>query len=135
MHRANARCGKHGDSSFRHHGHIDKNAVAFAYTIVEHDCREGFHLFKQFTIGEFAYRACYRAFVNERNLIAAPIGNMAVECIVTGVAFSTFKPATINSFIACENLIPWLEPVYGPGCFGPEAFRVLLPCGIGFGIF
>ncbi|MDT4858194.1 hypothetical protein FQZ97_926500 [compost metagenome] len=60
---------------------------------------------------------------------------MAVERVVTRVAFSTFEPAAVHTFIACENLIPWLEPVDGSGCFSPEAFRVILPCGVGFGIF
>ncbi len=134
MHGADSSASQHGNGCFRHHRHINENAVTFRYTIVEHDGRQRHNLSEQFGIGKFACRICNRTIVDKRYLITTPICDMAVECIVAGVAFGSREPTTIDTFIACENLIPRLEPVDGLGCFGPKTFGVVLPCGIDFGI-
>lgn len=135
MHSADScRC-EHGDGSFRHHRHIDQDAVALRHAVVEHDSRERLHFLQQFAIGEFAHLAGDGAFIDQRQLIAAPIGDMTVERIVAGVAFRAGEPAAIDAFVACKNLIPWLEPVDRLRGFRPETLRTGLPGGIGLGIF
>ncbi len=115
--------GKHGNQRFRHGRHIDEDAVALLHAIIEHDGGKRLHFFQKFVIGDLARPARNRAFTDERELVAAPIGDMAVERVVAGIALSPGVPAAIGAFAACENLLHGLNQFHCRRSIRPEAFK------------
>ncbi len=118
---------KHGNDGFRHHGHVDDDAIAFADTKVSQDGGENCDLVAQRCIGIAALRFCNRAVVNERGIPAAVGGDVPVEAIVGGVALGSNEPASIRATFCVKDLIEWAEPVDGFGRACPECRRVFLP--------
>ena len=95
MHRADPRASQHRDHGFRHHRHIEDDAVAFGDAEIGHDGGERLHLLQQLGIGEFGDRAGERRIVDQRHLIGAAAGDMAIERVVAGVDHGAGEPAAV----------------------------------------
>jgi hypothetical protein len=93
MHRADPRAGQHRDHGFRHHRHIEDDAVALGDAEIGHHGGERLHLVQQLRIGEFGDAAGQRRIVDQRHLIGAAAGDMTVERVVAGVDHGTGEPA------------------------------------------
>ena len=85
MHRADPRAGQHREHGFRHHRHIEDDAVALGDAKILHDGRERLHLLQHLGIGEFGDGVGQRRIVDQRHLIGAAACDMAVERVVAGV--------------------------------------------------
>ena len=129
MHSTNPRAGQHRDHRFRHHRHIEDDAVAFCDAEILHDGGEGPHLGQQFGIGEFGDRARpsqirQRRIVDQRDLVGAAIRDMTIERIVAGVDHGAGEPAAIEANRRVENFFRRLDPVDLPRRVAPKALRI-----------
>jgi hypothetical protein len=124
MHRADPRAGQHRHHRFRHHRHIEDDAVALDDTEVLHDRRERFHLKQHLGVGQLGYAARQRRIVDQRQLVAASIRDMAVERVVAGVDHGTGEPAAIEPHAGVEDSFRWADPVDLARRLAPKAFRV-----------
>src|SRR5204862_1152398 len=68
--------------------------------------------------------------IDERELLAAAVHHVAVDCVPAGVANAAGKPAAIDAGGGVEHLLRRLDPVDGLRSLGPEALRVALPAGV-----
>ena len=93
--RADPRAGQHCNDGFRHHRHIEDDAVAFGDAEIGHDGGERLHLLQQLGIGKFRDRAGERRIVDQRHLIGAAAGDMAIERVVAGVDHGAGEPAAV----------------------------------------
>ena len=129
MHRADAGAGEHGDDCFGDHGHIDDDAVALLDAFGAECAGKTGGLIQHLGIGELALRACDRAVVDHRDLIAATCLHMAVKGVVTGVRLPVRIPLVHRRVGIIERLCRLFRPVDGLGGLHPEGF------GIGFPAF
>ena len=111
MHRADARAGEHGDRRFRHHRHIDDDAVALLDAVVLQHRGERHHLVAQLAIGEALHLALDGAVVDQRDLVGAAALDMAVEAVEGHVGDRAGEPAAIDAGLGVEHLVPAAEPV------------------------
>ena len=116
MHRADPRAGQHRHHGFRHHRHIEDDAVAFCHAEILHDGGKGFHLVQHLGIGEFgdsacSGRICQRRIVDQRHLIGAAVRDMAVERVVAGVDDGAGEPAAVKPHGGIEHFLRGLNPV------------------------
>jgi len=130
MHRADAGAGQHRYGGFRHHRHIDDDAVALADTLVAQHRGQRHHLALELGIGELADGAGDRAVVDERDLVGASARYVTIDGIEAGVAGGAVEPAAVDAGIRVEHGVVRREPVYVPGGFGPEPLRVAPPAVI-----
>ena len=82
MHRPDACTGQHGNYGLRHHRHIEDDTVAPTNALVGQTAREQGHSVTQFSVSELSLRIGYRAFVDQRQLVAAAILDMAVQSVM-----------------------------------------------------
>jgi hypothetical protein len=87
------------------------------------------HLILQLGIGDGALRACDRAVVDQRSLIATG-GHMPVDGVVAGVAERAGEPAAIGARGWVENRVGGLDPVDLPRGFLPKTYRIGRPARI-----
>ena len=130
VNRANARTGEHGDKRFRHHRHVDDDAITFADPEALQHMAEQLNLAQQFRIGQRALRARERGIVDQRRLVAAPGGDMAIEAVLAGVADTIDIPAAVGARRRIENGLRCHDPVECGSGFMPETLGVLLPLGV-----
>ena len=83
---ADARAGEHGDHRFRHHRHVEDDAVALLDAEVAQHGAEQLHLGQQAAVGEGLLGVGDGRIVDQRRLVAAAGGDVAVERVVAGVA-------------------------------------------------
>ena len=96
MHRADPRAGQHRDHGFRHHRHIEDDAVALGDAEILHHGGERLHLLQHLRIGEFRDGVGERRIVDQRHLVGAAARDMAVERVVAGVDHGTGEPAAVE---------------------------------------
>src|SRR5262249_18844716 len=130
VYRADARASEHGDHRFRHHGHIEDEAIARRDAEIAQDRREHLRLDLQAVIADGALLTRERGIVDDRRLLAAPAQDMAVDRVPAGVADATGEPAPVDAGIGIEHLLGWLDPVDVPRRFAPKALRIALPARI-----
>ena len=82
---ADARAGQHADHRFRHHRHIEDDAVALADAEVAQHGAEQLHLREQAAVGERRVGVGDGRIVDQRRLVVAAGGDVAVERVVAGV--------------------------------------------------
>ena len=93
MDRADPRAGQHRDHRLRHHRHIQDDPIALADALGDdHACRAR-DLVLQLGEGEGQPRVRHRAFVDQRQILAAPRRDMAVYRIMACVHQAARKPA------------------------------------------
>ena len=124
MHRADPRAGQHRDHGFRHHRHIEDDAVALGDAEILHDGGERLHLLQHLRIGEFRDRVGQRRIVDQRQLIGASARDMAVERVVAGVDHGAGEPAAIEPHRGIEDLLRRLDPVDLARRLGPKALGI-----------
>ena len=127
MHRADPRAGQHRDHRFRHHRHIENDAVALGDAEILHDGGERLHLGQQFGIGEFgdgarSGRICQRRIVDQRHLIGAAVRDVAVQRVVAGVDHGAREPAAIEAHPRIEDFFRRLDPVDLARRLAPKTF-------------
>ena len=123
MHRADPRAGQHRHHGFRHHRHIEDDAVAFGHAEILHDGGERLHLVQHLGIGEFGDALvpdCQRRIVDQRHLVGAAAGDMAVERVVAGVDHGAGEPAAVEPHGGIEHLFRRLDPVDLARRLGPK---------------
>ena len=111
MHRADPRAGQHRDHGFRHHRHIEDDAVTLGDAEIGHDGGERFHFMQHLRIGEFGDAARQRRIMDQRHLVGAPAGDVTVEGVVAGVDHGAGKPAAVQTHGGIEDLFSRLDPV------------------------
>ena len=124
VHRADPRAGQHRHHGFRHHRHIEDDAVALGDAEILHDGGERLHLMQHLRIGEFGDAARQRRIVDQRQLIGAAAGDMAVERVVAGVDHRTREPAAVEAERGIEDLLRRLDPVDLGRRLAPKPFGV-----------
>ncbi len=130
MHRADARAGQHRDHGFRHHRHIEDDAVALDDAEIGHDRGERLHLLQHLGIGQFGDAACERGIVDQRHLIGASARDMAIERVVAGVDHAAGKPAAVNPLGRIEDLFGRLDPVDLARDLAPKALGIPQRAGV-----
>ena len=106
VHRPDPRAGQHRDHRFRHHRHIEDDAVALGDAEIGHHGRERFHFMQHLGVGQFGDDAAgQRRIVDQRHLVAAPTRDMAVERVVAGVDHGAGEPAAIHG--PCRDRTPF----------------------------
>ena len=111
VHGADPRAGEHRDDRFRHHRHIEDDAVALDHAEILHDRGERLYLVQKLGIGEFGDRVGQRRIVDQRELIGASARDMAVERVVAGVDHGAGEPAAVSARRGIEDLLRRLDPV------------------------
>jgi hypothetical protein len=124
MDRADARAGIHREQRFRHHRHVEDDAVALGDAEVLQDRGERLHFAQKLRISDDALRAGDRRVVDDRRLIGAATLHVAVDRVVAGVARGAGEPAAVDAGILVEDLFRRLVPVDRLRRLAPEAFRV-----------
>ncbi len=124
VHRADPRAGQHRNHGFRHHRHIEDDAVAFCHPEILHDRGERFHFIEQLRVSEFGDAACERRIVDQCHLVGASARDVAVERVVAGVDHTTGKPAAVGPQRGIEYLLRGLDPVDLARRLAPEPFGV-----------
>ena len=132
VHRADARAGQHRHHGFRHHRHIEDDAVAFGDAKVGHDGGERLHLMQHLGIGEFCGFARQRQIVDQRHLAGAAAGDVAIERVVAGVDLGACEPAAVDAHCGIEDLLRRLDPVDLARGLGPKALGIGERTGVDF---
>ena len=130
MHRADPRAGQHREHRFRHHRHIEDDAVALGDAEILHHGGERLHLLEHLGIGEFRDRVGERRIVDQRDLVGASARDVAIERVVAGVDHGAGEPAAIRAHRGIEDLFGGLDPVDLARRLGPKAFRVSQRAGM-----
>ncbi len=106
MNRPQPCAGEHRKNRFGHHRHIDDDAIAFADALVLQHRRQRHDLLFEFEIGEFLLRAGDGAVVDQRNLVGAVDGDMAVNAIPARIARRSDEPAAIDAGVRRRRPCP-----------------------------
>src|SRR5207244_7232903 len=114
-----------GDGGLRHHGHVNDDPVALDEPASGKHAGEAGDLVVQLSIGEAQFGFGYRTIVDEREAIAIPRGDVAVEAIVAGVELPAGEPPIERRVGAVEHFFPGFDPVNSPCGFGPESLRIV----------
>ncbi len=121
---AQPRAGEHRHHRFRHHRHVDEDAVAFPDTGRRERAGKKRHLVAQLAIGEGRFRVGDGAVVDERRLLGAAALDMAVEGIPAGVHAPAAEPAVKRRIGGVEHLVPTALPVDRLGRVAPESLGI-----------
>ena len=97
MHGTDAGAGEHADHRFRHHRHVEDDAVALLHAEVAQQRGQHLHLGEQEVVGEDALGSGERRIVDDRGLRAAPAHHMAVDRVPAGVAHGIREPAAVDT--------------------------------------
>ena len=130
VHRADPRAGQHRHHRFRHHRHVENDAVALCDAEILHDGGERLHFPQQFGVGEFRDRVAERGIVDQRDLVGAAAGDMAIERVVAGVDHGAREPAAVGAERGVEDLLRRLDPVDLARRLGPKALGVGKRAGV-----
>ena len=130
VHRADARASEHGNHRFRHHRHVEDDAIALLDAEIAQDRGEHLRLHLQAVIADGALLTRERGVVDDRRLLAAPAQDVAVDGVPAGVADAAGEPAAVDAGIGVEHLLGRLDPVDVPRRLTPKALRVALPAGV-----
>ena len=130
MHRADPRAGQHGDHRFRHHRHVEDDAVALLDAEIAQDGGQYLSLDLQAVIGDGALLAGEREIVDDCGLIATAPHDVAIDRVPAGVADAADEPAAVDAGAGIEHLLRRLDPVDGARGLGPETLRVTLPARV-----
>ena len=114
MHGADARAGQHGDDRLRHHRHVEDDAVAFFDAEVAQHGAEQLHLGQQPAVGEGLLGIGDWGIVDQRRLVVAAGGDVAVERVVAGVADAAGEPAAVDAGVLVEYLLRLLDTSRSP---------------------
>ncbi len=106
MDRADPRAGQHGDDRFRDQRHIDQHPVALADAKRGQPAGEARHLVQHLGIGQLADRPGQGTIVDEGELRAAPIADMAVQRVPAGIGLGPREPLPAAVGIFRQDGIP-----------------------------
>ena len=108
MNRADARAREHRDRGLGNQRHVDGDAIAFLDAEALERVGGAADFIGEHLIGQDA-RVAGLAFPDESDLVAAPVGQMAIEAIVGGVDLAADEPFSERK-IPFEDFIVRLEP-------------------------
>ena len=113
---ANARAGKHGESKFWNHAHVQRDHIAFANAHALERVGNARHFVLQFFVGDFAdFRrvaivARGLAFPQNCNVVALTICNKSIDRVEARVGGAARKPFGIWT-IPLQHGVPGFVPV------------------------
>ncbi|MPL75488.1 hypothetical protein SDC9_21312 [bioreactor metagenome] len=125
--RADAGAGEHRLERLGDHRHVDDDAVALLDAAHAQRAGERGDALLQFFIGDALGRMGDRAFVHDRDLVAATGQNMAVDRVPAGVDHAIREPFVDRGLLVEERLRGFLDPVDLLRRLHPEPLRVGLP--------
>src|SRR5260221_14512341 len=101
MNRADARASQHGDRSFRHHGQVDKNAIALLNAIAFEDIGKLTDIVVQLFVSKGAFFAWFAgtgglALPNQGSLVGGGRSEVAVKAVVTDIEPATTEPFRVG---------------------------------------
>src|SRR5271170_1519611 len=131
MHGTHARAAEHGDGEFRHHGHVDGDAVAGLDAEGAEDVAKFADAFVEFGESELNGGAVF-GFPHERGLIGI-LFQMAVEAVVGDVELTAYEPFGVGR-VPVQDFFGRLEPVEEFGLFAPEGFGIGCGGGVHFAV-
>ena len=127
---AETRAGEHREDGLGHHRHVEQHAVAARDAEARERAREPRHLLLQLGVAEAPPRAGDGALVDQRDLVAAPRGDVAVDGVVAGVQHAARKPGRAQRIAVLGALRPAhpVDRIRGaqPELLGPFARGALL---------
>ncbi len=127
---ADAGAGQHAHHRFRHHRHVEDDAVALLHAEVAQHGAKQLHLGQQAAVGEGLLLAGDRGIVDQRGLLVAALEHVTVERVVAGVADAAGEPAAVDAGIGVEDFFRLFDPIDFVGRLAPKTFRVALPARI-----
>ena len=125
MNRAEPRAREHGDDGLRNHRHVDDRGIAATEPEASESSGEAGDAIPQVAVGETGNRPGDGAVVDQRDRIAAPLVDMAIESVVAGVEPASDEPAIERCVGLVENLLVRMVPHDSLRGARPELFRVL----------
>src|SRR5215211_1100644 len=99
-----ARASQHRDHGLGHHRHVNDYAIAFLYALLAECPGEQRDFVQEIAIRVRLNDTSDRTIVDERNLLCAPVLDMRVEQVVTGIDETTRKPAVKRSTRSIQHL-------------------------------
>jgi hypothetical protein len=108
VHRADARARQHGHGGLRHHGHVNDDAILRLHALGLEHIGEAANFAVKLLIGEGALVARF-AFKNNRGLVLARAGQMAVETVLADIELAADEPFCKRR-LPVEHLGPLLLP-------------------------
>ncbi len=111
MHRADPSAGEHRDRRLGDHRHVDDHAVAVLDAGGPQCSGELRDLIAQLAIGVPPDRVGHRRVVDQRRLIGAATGHVAIERVVTRVQLAACEPAVERGAAVVENELGRGDPV------------------------
>ena len=127
---ANARAGKHGESKFWNHAHVQRDHIAFANAHALERVGNARYFVLQFFVSDFAdFRrvaivARGLAFPQNCNVVALTICNKSIDRVEARVGGAARKPFGIWT-IPLQHCVPRLVPVKLFRNVAPENFRIV----------
>ena len=124
VNRADARAGEHRDRHFGHERHVDRHSIASLDAELLQNVRELLDFDVQVPVRQRAAVAGL-SFPDERRLVAARSGHVAVDAIHRDVELSTNEPFRVRRLPLADRF-PLLEPLELTGLGRPERLRRLV---------
>ena len=110
MNGSDARTGQHGVDRLGDHGHIDGNAVAFAYAVVAEHVGQATDLALQFAVSDLDALAGRVRLPDQRDLVAA-VCHVPVDAIVASIEAAVEEPGHLAVFeVTVAGLAERMEP-------------------------
>ena len=134
MDRTDARASQHCEGRFGHHRHVDQDAVALDDADARQHAGQTRDLVAQLAIGDMPDLASNRAVPDQRDALAPPRHDMAVDRIPAGVEPGARKPAVKGRPAPIEHAVPAPLPVDCLGRLRPEFLRPFERAAIGLQI-
>ncbi len=123
MHGADSGAGEKSNGQFRHHAHIDGDAIAFFYAHAAQNIGEALDLIEQLLKSKPANLTGF-ALPQDGRFAAAAALHLQIETVVGQVHFAADEPLRPR-LVPFQNLRPRLEPMQFIRRRCPEFFRIL----------
>ena len=126
VYRADVRAREHRDRELGDHREIYADTVTLLDTALLEHVREAAYLVEHLLVGVGAARARLVRLPDDRELVAPPALDVAVETVVGDVELAPGKPLNLLIFLVPgEDLVPLLIPVERLRHLSPERVRVV----------
>ena len=123
VNRTDAGTGQHGCNAFDGQGHIDDDAIAFAYPQGFERIGDTVHAAQELSVGQ-RHLAAVLADPDESDFILAPGIDVTIQGIEGDITLRPDKPAKAR-IIPGKYLVPGTKPLQFSCHLGPESFVVL----------
>src|SRR5579862_782486 len=132
MHGADSRACQHRNRQLRHHGEVDRDAVAGLHAEIQQRVREAANTLKKLEVGELQRRTVFGLPVKGR--LVRVLLRVPVEAVIRDVELAAHKPLRMRQ-VPFEHLRVWLEPDDQLRLLAPEALGVALGVFVELAVF